>query len=309
MNLRWTIALIGLSAISLGPAPEAATLWVPDDQPTIQAGLNAASPGDTVSVRCGTYFEHDIVLRHGVALRSEAGDPGCVTIDAQALGCVLSCPGFAEIGPDAPIIGLTLMRGVIGLRGGLCEDFSPLVINCVFLYNINYAASFARGSRPEFTHCVFSETAGPAIRMIGPSISLYNCTFYYNAGRPASALVMSTPSFEFSSAFFSNCIIAFGLQGPPISCAEWSSVVLSCCDVFGNEFGDWVGCISGQGALRGNIALDPLFCDAAHQDFRISTLSPCALAPSCGLIGARSVGCGPQAIEPMTWGRVKARFR
>ena len=87
-----------------------------------------------MSVRCGTYFEHDISLRQGVALRSETGEPGCVTIDAQALGGVLTCPSFEEIGPDAAIIGLTLMRGVIGLRGGgLCEDFSSLVINCVFL--------------------------------------------------------------------------------------------------------------------------------------------------------------------------------
>ncbi len=202
------------------------------------------------------------------------------------------------------------MRGVIGLRGGgLCEDFSPLVINCVFLYNINCAVSLTGAGRPEFTHCVFSETAGPAIGMSGRSVNFYNCTFYYNAGRPASALVMSTPSFQSSSAFLSNCIIAFGLTGPPVSCAQGSSVVLSCCDVFGNELGDWVGCISGQGALYGNISLDPLFCDAAHQDFRISTLSPCALPPACGLIGARPVGCGPQAIESMSWGRVKARFR
>ncbi|HMB69057.1 MAG TPA: hypothetical protein VKU85_07085, partial [bacterium] len=36
-----------------------ATVRVPQDQPTVQAGLAAASAGDTVLVACGNYLEHD----------------------------------------------------------------------------------------------------------------------------------------------------------------------------------------------------------------------------------------------------------
>ena len=44
-------------------SPLFANTWhVPVDAPTIQAGVDAASAGDTVLVACGTYFEHDIVM-------------------------------------------------------------------------------------------------------------------------------------------------------------------------------------------------------------------------------------------------------
>ena len=36
----------------------AADIWVPDNYASIQTGLNAASTGDTVWVRDGTYYEN-----------------------------------------------------------------------------------------------------------------------------------------------------------------------------------------------------------------------------------------------------------
>ena len=62
----------------------AATIRVPDDQPTIKAGIDAAAPGDTVLVACGTYFETRLLLKGGVSLRSETGLPDCVTVDGQS---------------------------------------------------------------------------------------------------------------------------------------------------------------------------------------------------------------------------------
>ena len=63
--------------------------------------------------------------------------------------------------------------------------------------------------------------------------------------------------------------------------------------------------------MNGNIALDPLFCDPAAEDWRLCAESPCAPgAGGCGLIGALPVGCScPIAAEPATWGRVKALGR
>ncbi len=93
-------------------SPLLANTWhVPDDAPTIQAGVDAAAAGDTVLVACGTYFEHDIVMKSGICLRSETGNPDCVTIDAGQAGRVMEfnhldslviVQGFHFTGGQAP---------------------------------------------------------------------------------------------------------------------------------------------------------------------------------------------------------------
>jgi hypothetical protein len=70
---------------------------------------------------------------------------------------------------------------------------------------------------------------------------------------------------------------------------------LSCCDVYGNAGGNYVGCIAGQGTLRFNFSSDPLFCRASNPSdpYTLRPSSPCASANSpCGaLVGAHAVGC------------------
>ena len=49
-----------------------ATIYVPDDYSTIQASVDAASPGDTIIVRDGTYIEN-IKVNKSLTIRSENG--------------------------------------------------------------------------------------------------------------------------------------------------------------------------------------------------------------------------------------------
>ena len=98
-----TVALVYCAFLALALPLHAATVEVPGEQPTIQAGIDAAGVGDTVLVACDTYYEHDIVLKSGVVLLSETGEADCVTIDAQHLGRVLYCSGADSTTPRPPI--------------------------------------------------------------------------------------------------------------------------------------------------------------------------------------------------------------
>ena len=57
---RFGILLLSPLLISLLPAPLAlaATIYVPDDYPTIQQAIQAAADGDRVLVRPGVYEEN-----------------------------------------------------------------------------------------------------------------------------------------------------------------------------------------------------------------------------------------------------------
>ena len=94
--------------VALHSAAISGIVHVPADQPTIQAGIDAASSGDTVVVACGVYEECGILMKSGVHLTSETGNPECVTIDGLGLGRVLYCENVAE---GATISGLTITGG------------------------------------------------------------------------------------------------------------------------------------------------------------------------------------------------------
>jgi len=91
-----------------------------------------------------------------------------------------------------------------------------------------------------------------------------------------------------------NSIIAYGIGGGAAGILT-GTITLSCCDIYGNEGGDWTGSIAGQLGVDGNICEDPIFCDAPVDDFCLQPESPCApFSPpneGCDLIGAHGVGC------------------
>jgi len=98
--------------------------------------------------------------------------------------------------------------------------------------------------------------------------------------------------------------------GPSLTCyGPHCPPTLACCDIFGNQGGDWVECIVDQYGVNGNISLDPLFCSPDRDDFRLSSNSPCLNPNGCGQVGALGVGCSPPAVEATTWGRIKGMYR
>jgi hypothetical protein len=431
------VGAAGLVLAAVLPS-HAVTIHVPGDQPTIQAGIDAASSGDTVVVACGTYYEHDIIMKSGVYLTSETGLPDCVTIDAQQAGRVFYCE---EVGDQTTFRGLTIANGladgsdVDGCGGGICcinsqpsfthlsfvgneatgsavdlgggglflYDCSPTVTHCSFDGNIagRGAGVHCVGSyRPVFTNCSFTDNAAPYTNGEGAGIFIYytyvpvltDCVFTGNyasntgggySGVYHSSTIMTDCVFIGNSAamsgggarFYSSVpevtgcafinnsapdgaaihcdygvnvpitrgtfsgnssggqgatlscyrnshpvidqtIMSFSpdAEGQPVYCDGICTVTLTCCDVYGNAGGDWVGCIADQSGINGNISQDPLFCGDLNTDepFAIDADSPCAPQnnPGCGLIGYWGVGCVGSTVSKKTgWGAIKALYR
>ena len=130
-----------------------ATLQVPSqDYPTIQAAMNAASPGDTVRVGAGTYYE-TVVLSAGVALEGSGRD--MTIID----GRVAEQPVVRlEDDPSgsAAVRGLTVQNGVAGV--------------------------FASNSRITLSDNRAVNNRGPGIAVIGGAAHISKNLVEYNGG-------------------------------------------------------------------------------------------------------------------------------
>lgn len=327
---RVTLALVALLPVLIQPAP-AATIHVPSEQPTIQAGIDAAVAGDTVLVAAGTYQERDIRMTPDVCLRSETGEPASTRIDAGSHGRVV----IFDIAVRSAIEGFTLTGGYVttndayqGRGGGITiRHCSPRIRRCII--EGNHADAGGGGlsvlhSTAQIEECIFRGNSGvdggaifcnyasPRIAgsllhdndalVWGGAVCAQNesspvllyCTLARNeawSGAGLWCVAWCNPRLE-------NCIVAFGSQGEGIHVYDNPSVpseaTLACCDVFGNEGGNYGGAIQDPTGTSGNISVDPLFCDVPQSDFGLAGDSPCLPDQNeCGeLIGALGSGCG-----------------
>ncbi|MCP4545027.1 MAG: hypothetical protein GY835_01020 [bacterium] len=183
-----------------------------------------------------------------------------------------------------------------GEGGGIRAGASSLIDDCVFRENsCGGGGGGAWLGDAQITGCLFVGNqayfgGGMASTSFGCRIT--NCTFVANSAEHGAGLIFFSGADD-GGACAGN-IIAFNEGGVAILCFDPDGTIpLECCDVFGNEGGDYVDCISSQFGVDGNISADPLFCDAATGDFTLRADSPCAGEnnPGCGLIGAAGIGC------------------
>lgn len=175
MTIRIPLTL--LASVVLGATAASAATWTvledgTGDYPTIQMAMTLCAVGDTVEVGCGTYYEHDIIMKDGVRLVSASQDPSCVTIDAQGLGRVLYYSGIDEF---ASLCGFTITGGRAASGGGiLCKSASyPTIENCIITGNeaTEGAGIFCFHGSPTLIDCVIRDNHAYAW---GGGISCYD---------------------------------------------------------------------------------------------------------------------------------------
>ncbi|MFH1278862.1 MAG: right-handed parallel beta-helix repeat-containing protein [Candidatus Eisenbacteria bacterium] len=102
---------------------------VPGDQPTVQAAVDAAGPGDTVFVGPGTYIENVVIRdKEGITLIGTDGAEETI-IDGDEKGIVVQ---LIQNRGTTTVEGLTLQRGYnMSNGGGLYSERCPVVVrNC-----------------------------------------------------------------------------------------------------------------------------------------------------------------------------------
>lgn len=328
------------------------------DAPTIQAGMDSAAAGDTVKLATGTYYEHDIQVQSGILFTYLSSLSENCVIDAKGEGRVLIFDGVdattevrymtfrgghaAGTGSDgsggalyftnysAPTLYLCdCFDNVADAYGGAvyCEDHaSPDYVWGTLRGNQAGAGggglACASDATPEFNSLLVTGNTTPGngggVHCTGNAApdfwgcNILNCVasgfgggIYTEAG--------SVPGVEY-------CILAFNMDGEGFYAADDQSVpTFHCCDIYGNEGGDWVGRIADQDTTLGDISMNPLFCDTtvvlSDEGMSVEECSPCLYGnhprDACGReVGYVYDGCGcGEATEQTTWGTIKSLYK
>ena len=238
-------------ACLLSPPITAATIHVPADHSTIQAGIDAAVDGDTVLVAAGTYQENIDFLGKAISVVSEQG-PEATTIEVNSGSVIRFKRGE---GLDS------LLRG-FKLTGGTGTRHSE------FLVEYGGGIFCSNGSAPAIEECVISGCTayiggGIAIEtsQSSPSAVIQDCTVEDNTAvtgagiylhqnptalrdcriqRNEASSVAGGVYFNWSDGSMYDCCIEFNtvtrFDGAGIYC-DTASPTISFCTIAGNETG------------------------------------------------------------------------
>jgi alpha-tubulin suppressor-like RCC1 family protein len=285
------------------------------EETVIDCGGSQASP------HRGFYFhsgEGPEAVLQGVTITNgySSLDGGAVYVEGTAGTTFLDCLMVANFAYEGGAIGCrgngpptfttcTFSSNVAVLDGGAVylahwqgQGGSAEFTGCLFTENQSLregGAVYCNLAAPLFTGCTFSgNTAirgGAFVQAHGGSSTFMNCTVVDNSA------LMSPGGLCFGGVLpptIGNTLVAFNTGDGVLCSGECEGWTPFCTDIFGNQGGDWTGCIAGQAELNGNFSLDPLFCDRPAGNLSLMGESPCAAEsnPACGLVGSLGVACG-----------------
>jgi hypothetical protein len=282
---------------------------VPSVYPTIQAGIDAAGPGDTVIIAENVYTgagNRDVDFGGKVITVRSADPNNPAVVAATVIDCQSSARGFYfHSGETASSVlaGLTISNGYADNGGGVrCEGSSPTIRNCVFSGN---AAEYDgggvgnEGCSPTVTGCVF--TGNSAANSSGGGVCNYNCsslmvtncvftgnTAYWGGG---------IENWE-SSTIVTNCIFAGNTASLGGGIGNWdgSPTIVNC--TFNGNSADNGGGIESFGDSNPDVSNCILWGDSASDGPEIH--GDCSISYSDvegGHAGAGNIDADPCFID------------
>lgn len=241
----------------------ATTINVPADQPTIQAGINAAQDYDTVLVAPGTYTENVVFPGDDVLVVSSHGPPVTFLEPATTSTHVVRIIGGEGMG--AGISGFTIQNS--GDAAAVYIDgSSPTIHHNVFRLNMDgYIGNQAplrvrNNSSPSIHHNLFDENGGVANVFIQSPALFYNNTIV-NSQRAGII------AYHDNALILNNIVVGCPLYGLNASgytpTVDYNNIYMNSPDY------------SAATPGAHDISLDPLFVDTAQGDYGLSESSPC----------------------------------
>jgi len=301
---------VGISAPTIVIA--AATLHVPADFSAIQAAIDAAVNGDTIVVAPGIY--HEKINFHGKAITvtSESG-PDVTMIDGDNSGSVVT---FQTSETSLAVLnGFTIQHGSASFGAGMTlTGASPTITGNIFDSNTQSAGGFGAGiggngsspivkrnrfqnntcdaqflsgvigfvnsSSPKIIDNVFMDNPCRAINMTLPTGNSPQVTNNTIVGNQVGIRVDTRVNTS-SQLYRNNLIVGNGVGlltefGSAANSPTWKNNL-----VF-NNITNYSGVVADQTGINGNISGDPLFIDAASDDFHLDLGSPAIDAGDSG---------------------------
>jgi len=273
-----------------------ATIRIPSDYTTIQAGIDAASNGDTVLVADGTYT--------GVGNKNLDFKGKAITVKSEngASACIIDCEGvgqgfhfYSGESADSLLSGFTITNGNGGYGGGIDCRFSssPTIRDCIINGNMAQVAgggvAALHSSSPTISRCIISGNTGGSwgggvLCLDSSSPTITNCLITANvvlgAGNGGGGIDCWQASFPLivNSTISGNVVSQFG---GGIFSHDTSSPTVKNSIIWGNipnqiqGFASTVTYSDVQDGYSGagNIASDPLFVGGGN--YHLTANSPC----------------------------------
>ncbi len=302
MRRLTSLLLVGAVLVLCTVAVSATTIHVPADQPTIQAGINAATNGDTVSVAAGTYPGDIVFSGKSLALISQDG-PSFTTIAgrisainnessaARVQGFTVQRTGAEafDVNSDLQIRGNSIVNSLYGVVVG---GGSPDIIGNRFEGHSRAIEAVSSSTTDQLivdSNVFTSNTSDVLVlQWNGTALIRYNLFHDNHPGTIYSAIYLASSQLSEPSEIANNTIVfnENGIVGPMPAVVRNNIIAFNAkkglwdvgggtTSAYNNLFGNGEDAYYLISPGPGDIALDPLFLDAPMRNFMLQSGSPC----------------------------------